>query len=308
MTHGPFSGLLVPMLTPFADDLSVDMKRAVDFCQNLLSDGADGIVLFGTTGEASSLTMRERRSLLELLRAEGVPGERLIVGLTGCSLIDTVDSLRHSQDQGAAAVLLLPPFFYKQPVVTDDGLFDYVGQVIQRSQYADAGIYLYHIPQVAQIGWSFALIRRLIEAFPDAIVGVKDSAGDWEHTKQLIHDFPELDIFPGFELTLLSSLQAGGLGCITATGNINLQGIRAICECESSKSDRGELLQERATAVRLAVQNCGPPLTVMKSFLALKTGDSQWANVRPPLTSVSSERVQQLDRDLQAIGYDFPFD
>ena len=299
--NGPFSGLLVPMLTPFTEDLSIDTTRAADYCQSLLDDGADGIVLLGTTGEANSLTADERRSLLETLCRQGIPAERFMVGIGGCSWPETAAALQHSAQQGAAAVLMLPPFFYKQPAVGDDGLFEFVSRVIDQTSGAKTPVYLYHIPQVTQIGWSFDLIRRLVNSFPDRIVGIKDSAGDWEHTKQLIAAFPELDVFPGFELTLLQTLRTGGVGCITATGNVNLKGIRSLCQ--SFESAEAESLQEQARTIRLAVQEAGPPITVMKSLLAAKTNDPAWAAVRPPLSRMPDAVGQQLDVHLRDLGW-----
>ena len=99
---GPFSGLLVPALTPFTVDLSVDTTRAVEYCQSLLDRGANGILLFGTTGEANSVTAEERHTLLEALRCSGIPGERLLVGIGGCSYLETATALELSANQNAA--------------------------------------------------------------------------------------------------------------------------------------------------------------------------------------------------------------
>jgi 4-hydroxy-tetrahydrodipicolinate synthase len=115
------------------------------------------------------------------------------------------------------------------------------------------------------------LVGRLMDAFPDRIVGLKDSSGDWEHTKELIEAYPDLNVFPGSEVFLLDGLRAGGVGCITATGNINPTGIRAVYT--GRDGDNADALQKKATEIRLAVQNAGIPITVMKAYLALKTGD-----------------------------------
>ena len=305
---GPFSGLLVPMLTPFADDLAIDTRRCIEYCEQLFQRGADGVVVFGTTGEANSMTIDERKALLTAMVDSGISPSRLMVGVGGCSVGETTQLMRRSAELGVGGVLLLPPFYYKTPVVTDEGLFGFVEQVIAETADAKSPIYLYHIPQVTQIGWHFDLIRQLINTFPDRIIGEKDSCGDWEHTKTLIDAFPELDIFPGFELTLLESLRAGGLGCITATGNINVAGIRAICKAFEQNSDDAESLQAKATAVRLAVQEFGPPITVMKSYIAHKTGIDSWANVRPPLVPLSKTQAEALDEKLTAIGYESEFE
>jgi 4-hydroxy-tetrahydrodipicolinate synthase len=303
MMHGPFAGLLVPTLTPFDSTLAPDVDRFVKLCERLLSLGADGLALFGTTGEANSMSASERKSLLSAVCHHGIPGSKLMPGIGSCSVSESADLLAHAAEVGAAGALLLPPFFYKGAAATDDGLFDFFAQVMRRTEGAATKIYLYHIPPVAQIGWSIELIGRLIAAFPERLAGLKDSSGNWEHTQSLIETFPGFDIFPGSELFLLDGLRAGGVGCITATGNINPTGIREVYA--SRKSFEADALQKQATEVRLAVQSAGNPIAVLKAYLALKSGDDNWSRVRPPLRAESRVTAEKLDSHLSALGFDF---
>ena len=110
-------------------------------------------------------------------------------------------------------------------------------------------------------------------------------------------------MFPGSEVFLLDGLRAGGVGCITATGNVNPSGVRAVYAARDSKE--ADALQETATAIRVAVQEAGPPIPVMKAYLAFKTGDENWARVRPPLRPASREVAARLDNALSGLGFDF---
>ena len=300
---GPFAGLLVPVLTPFDAALAPDKKRFVHFCEQLLKHGADGLALFGTTSEANSMSAGERKALLGELRGSGIPVGKLMPGIGSCSISETADLLNHAAEAGTAGALLLPPFFYKGAAASDDGLFDFVAEVMRRTEGAPTKIYLYHIPPVAHVGWSTELVGRLIDAFPDRMAGLKDSSGDWQHTKELIAAYPDFDVFPGSEVFLLNGLRAGGVGCITATGNINLTGIRAVYT--GRDRDDVDALQKKATDIRLEVQNAGIPIAVMKAYLALKTGDDSWARVRPPLRAVSRDTAMTLDAALTALGFEF---
>jgi 4-hydroxy-tetrahydrodipicolinate synthase len=300
---GPFAGVLVPVLTPFDSELAPDVDRFVDLCGRLLDRGADGLALFGTTSEANSMSAAERKALLTAVRNGGIPGEKLMPGIGSCSVTETVDLLTHAAESEAAGALLLPPFFYKGAAASDDGLFDFVANVMRRTEGAATKIYLYHIPPVARVGWSIELVGRLLEAFPERIVGIKDSSGDWENTKQLIVLYPQLDVFPGSEVFLLDGLRAGALGCITATGNLNLHGIRAVHA--AWQSDQADTLQQQATAVRSAVQAAGLPIAVMKAYFALQTGDPNWSRVRPPLRAVDPAAAAALDEVLSALGFQF---
>ena len=302
-----FSGVLVPVLTPFDDRLAPDPGRYLDLCQRLLHQGADGLAVFGTTSEGNSLSSEERKQLIKQLVAAGIPGEKLMPGIGTCSVTETADLLRSVADVGVAGVLMLPPFYYKHPLVDDDGLFDFVVEVMRRTEGIATKIYLYHIPPVANVGWSIDLVGRLIREFPDRIVGLKDSSGDWENTKTLIETYRGFDVFPGSEVFLLDGLRLGGAGCITATGNLNPAGIRSVVDAVNSglADDHADALQEQATRIRVAIQQAGPPIPVMKAYLALKTGDPAWSTVRPPLRPKSPSIAESLDRELRELGFEF---
>ena len=115
--------------------------------------------------------------------------------------------------------MVLPPFYYKN--MTDDGFYRFFAEMIQRVGDAKMKIYLYHIPPQTVQGISLDLIERLIKAYPTTVVGIKDSSGDWKNTEAMLKRFPGFGIFAGSEDFLLANMRGGGVGCITATGNVN---------------------------------------------------------------------------------------
>src|SRR5436853_4892655 len=181
------SGVLAPVLTPFRSDLSPDAARFVRHCRWLLAQGCAGLAVFGTTSEANSLSVEEREALLEQLLGEGIEAGRLLPGTGCCAISDTVRLTRAAVRAGCAGVLMLPPFYYKG--VSDEGLFRAFAEVIERVGDARLRVYLYHIPPVAQVGFSGNLIGRLLAAYPRAIAGMKDSSGDWSNTKAMLDAF-----------------------------------------------------------------------------------------------------------------------
>ena len=154
-----FSGVLVPALTPFADDLSPDAERFTRLCQYLLAEGADGLAVFGTTSEGNSISIAERNSLLDHLVAEGIPASTLLPGTGACALPDAVELTRHAVQLGAGGVLILPPFYYKNQL--DDGFYAYFSEIIQRIGDERLKLYLYHFPQMSAAPISLELIARL---------------------------------------------------------------------------------------------------------------------------------------------------
>lgn len=283
----PFKGVIAPVLTPFDDDGRADAARFVSHAKWLLGDGCHGLAVFGTTGEATSLGMDERESLLEALVDSGVDPKTLMVGTGLASLPDTVDLTNHALGLGTGGILLLPPFYYK--AVSDDGLFAYVSALIEQVADDRLKIYLYHIPPVANVGYSPELVARLIDAFPDVIVGLKDSSGDWSYSEHLIKSHPGFDIFSGSESFLLQNLRTGGAGCITASGNVNARAIRDVYD--NWQTDEADGLQERITAMRATIQ-ARPMIPMLKAIVAHYRNDPGWTRLRPPFMPLDAAEAE----------------
>ncbi|QQA41941.1 dihydrodipicolinate synthase family protein [Pelagovum pacificum] len=283
------TGLWPPAATPFRADLSVDTAALVRHCETLLADGASGLAPLGTTSEANSLTLEERREVLDALLA-AIPAKKLMPGTGACALGDAIALSGHAARAGCAGVLLLPPFFYKG--VGDDGLYEYVARVIDGVSDDRLRVYLYHIPQMAGVGWSLDLIARLRTDFPDIVVGLKDSSGDWDNTSAIIEANPGFAVFPANEAHLSDAIPLGAAGCISATANVNAGGISSLIAALQSGKDATEL-QKDATHKRLAV-TAGPLIPGIKALLGLSYSDADWSIVRPPLTAMGRADAEAL--------------
>jgi len=296
-----FRGVLVPVITPFKPDLTPDGDKFVALCKHLLAQGAGGLAVFGTTSEANSISGAERKALLERLIESGIPADKLMPGTGACSVTEASDLTAHATAAGCGGVLLLPPFYYKG--VSDDGIYGYVDTIIQTVGSDALKVYLYHIPPVAQVGYSLELVGRLHGAYHDCVVGLKDSSGDWHNTAALLHFYPDMAIFPGSEVFLLEALKNGGAGCITATGNVNLPMVRALYETwsEPGAADR----QAEISKVRQIFQDAGPVIAVIKAYYALATGDEDWATVRPPLTAAARATAEAVAAALGETAFTF---
>jgi 4-hydroxy-tetrahydrodipicolinate synthase len=298
MASTPFAGVLVPVLTPFTASGAPDAGRFISFCRWLLDQGADGLAIFGTTSEANSMAAGERMDLLDRLVAAGIPPAKLMPGTGACSVTEAAAVARHAVAHGVGGVLMLPPFYYKG--MDDDGLYAFFAGVIERVGGAALKIYLYHIPPQTILGLSLDLVGRLIEAFPDTVVGLKDSSGDWNNTAALIERFPGFAVFPGSEVFLLDGLRKGGVGCITATGNVNVPGIRKVYE--NWTTPQADALQAEITLTRKTIQ-AYPMVPALKRIVAHFHHDPAWASVRPPMTALTEAQSAALLADLAKIGF-----
>ena len=301
MTNQRFSGVLVPVITPFDEDLSPNADAFVSHCKWMLEQGVDGLAIFGTTSEGNSLTVDERKGLLEALIEGGVPANKLMPGTGACSIIDVAELTSHAVDRGCGGVLMLPPFYYKS--VDTDGLFASFSEVIQRVGEDRLRVYLYHIPPVAQISIGLDLIERLVKTYPDTVVGLKDSSGDWNNTRQILESFPGFGTFSGSESFLLDNLRHGGAGCITASGNANPAGIRKVYTAWAAGSGQADALQARISQIRDTLQGY-PMIPALKAMTARFTKEVGWAVTRPPLMPLSPDQATALMSDLDDIGFD----
>ena len=290
------TGIWPPAATPFREDLSIDTERYVAFCHELLRDGAHGLAVLGTTSEANSLDFEERKSLLEKLVASGIDPAQLLPGTGAASFGDAVKLTKHAADLGVKGSLLLPPFYYKG--VSDEGLFEFVSEVSARVKSPRLRLYLYNFPQQTGLVWSPELIAKLRGAFPETVVGIKDSSGDAKYLNALLEKFPGFAIFPSSESLMVDALGKGAAGCISASANTHVKEIRALYD--GWKSPEAAAMNERASAIRALIVSF-PLIAAVKATLAEQHKHTGWQRLRPPLTALTDRQAQDLRDKLAAL-------
>ncbi|WIT14338.1 dihydrodipicolinate synthase family protein [Paucibacter sediminis] len=291
------TGAFAPVVTPFAADGSPDVQRFIAHARWLVQQGA-GLAPFGTNSEANSLTLDERRQLLEALLEASIPAAKLLPGTGACSAGEAAQLSRHAVQAGCAGVLMLPPFFYKG--LSDEGLYAWYAEVIARIADLRLKLYLYHIPALSGVPITHAVIERLLRDFPGTVVGIKDSSGDWDNLAAMLARFPTLEIFPASESFISRTRPLGARGCISATVNINPGRIsRLVSEWNS---EQGPALQAEVDQLRKIVQ-AYPMIAALKEVLATELHDAQWRRVRAPLTALSASQSVALHAALQAIDF-----
>jgi 4-hydroxy-tetrahydrodipicolinate synthase len=304
--------VLAPVVTPFKVDLSPGRQRLIRHCQWLLSQNC-GLAVFGTNSEANSMSAEERMMLLDALVAAGIDPSRMMPGTGCCSITETVELSAHAVKHGCAGVLMLPPFYYK--AVSDEGLYRYFSEVVQRIGDIRLKIYLYNIPPVAIVGITPKLVERLLKAYPNAIAGIKDSSGDWNNTKTYLEAFAggrcpsgsHFDVFVGSESFLLANMRHGGAGTISATANVNPAAIHNLYKQWNTAdvTDNADQQQAKLNVVRDVFSNKKFPsmIAALKQAIAIYANDPEWARVRPPLVELTADQAKWLAAQLKAIGF-----
>jgi 4-hydroxy-tetrahydrodipicolinate synthase len=290
MSNNKLRGVIAAVATPVNEDGSPDTARATKLARFLLDNGCDGLNVLGTTGEATSFSLEERKRVMDAYKAAGLPLDRMMVGTGAAAVADAVALTRQASDLGFAGALVLPPFYYKG--VPDDGLVAYVDTILKATAQRPIPIYLYHYPQQSGLHWHVTLLKRLLDSFGSRIVGLKDSSGDMTYAKEAAAISKSFDVFPSTEAVLLDARGGAFAGCISATANLNAD----LCQLAWSKGDKPAL--DAAVTIRKLFD--GKPLVSgVKSLLSHIHGDPALARVKPPLAPFSA-----ADRAVVFAGYE----
>ncbi len=297
------TGVWAAALTPQNADLSPNPAAMVAHHRWLLANGCDGVALGGTTGEANSFSVRERLGLIEAVAEAGIAPTQMMIGVGCCAIPDTVELTKAALAAGYAQTLMLPPFYYKG--VSDDGLFAAYAETFERIGDDQLKVYVYDFPKMTGLEISTDLLVRLHDAFPNTVVGVKDSSGRLDDMLAVCQAIPGFGTFAGTEQYLLPVLKAGGAGCISATANITCAVSAAVYAAFKDGRDDAAARQETATAVRLMLQAYAA-IPSLKEAMAVHTGDPSWRHMRPPMRPLDDAQARQLADEMTAMGFTLP--
>lgn len=277
-------GLGCALATPVTAEGKVDFGRLAGHAQRLLARNCDSVTMFGTTGEGFSFGTREREATLEAFAKAGISFDRVVGGVIATTVEDAVRQARVALDADCRAILLTPPFYFKD--VSDDGLFAWFAEVFETLGAKARDVILYHIPSVTAVPLSIALIGRLHREFPGVIFGVKDSSGDWNNAKRLLDAYADdLAILVGDERQLAAAVRAGGQGCISGLANIAPDLMQPLVREGRDEPRVNRMVDEIAKF---------PVLPAVKALIAHITGDKAWMTMRPPLTALGAEMAGQV--------------
>jgi 4-hydroxy-tetrahydrodipicolinate synthase len=285
-----FAGIYAASLTPLNADLNCDHDAYADHCKDLIAQGCSGVVLFGTTGEGSSFSVAERQGGIQAIVDRGVDPKKIIVSVGCPSIEDTVKLTQIALFAKCAAVLMMPPYFFKN--VSDAGIISFYREVIQKVNHPDLKIFLYHIPQFSGVRISLDVIRKLHGEFPNTVIGMKESEGNFELVQAILKEFPHFQLLVGNETMIADAVCLGAAGGVSGIANICPQ---LICSLYKGK--------ERQSEIEAFMRILGSHhfIPAIKSVLEQKKGAS-WSLLRPPLVPLNSENKLHFNKEFQKLG------
>jgi len=277
--------------TPCDKSLKFDEELYKDLLAFLKSNGADGIVVLGTTGEFPSFSVDERKKIAEVAFKHR-NGLNIIVSPGTTNFPETLELCKHAEDNGADGLLIVPPFYYKHPRL--DGLTRYFSMLFEQIKIP---INLYHIPFATGVPISHELLHAM-EKYP-TLAGIKDSVSDPEVYQKFVAEFPKLNMRTGTSENLKYALDHG-MGAILAEGNNFTKLIANIFAAKRAGKDINQPIAKFEAAMKLlregGVDEYGP----MKYALSLQMGTRQFYQ-RPPNSDVTEEQKSKIKLALDQI-------
>jgi len=289
-------GVFAPIITPFRPaNGEVDIPWIKDYLGYLRAQGCEGIVPCGTNGEAPSLSVHERRLVVEaaLADAHGMP---VIAGTGAAALPDAIALTRHAFSAGADAVLVMPPFYYRQS--PNAGVAAWFQRLFDAAVPTGGRVLLYHIPQMTGVPISDELIKTLRTSHGEIVHGIKDSTGDPSQGEHFRETFPALAYFAGNDHRVVEACLDHGAGSITACANVFPDLVASAQRAAGGEGDP-TLAQTRLSAARSAL-DAFPLQPATKAALAEIAGLPP-TGVRPPQIELTPAQRAELGSALRSV-------
>ncbi|GIV04581.1 MAG: putative DapA-like lyase [Fimbriimonadales bacterium] len=274
-------GVHVAAITPFTAEGSIDAPYFARLLAYFEANGAQGVVVAGSTGEGPSLSAPEKSQLYELaVQAKG--NLQITAGVLVCSLDEALYLARQAYKVGCDALMVAPPFYYSAGL---HGLINFYKAVLDGSRLP---VILYNIPQRTRHKITPELINVLLE-HPN-LLGVKDSSGSVRSLNQFVKYIPRLRVWVGEEKLLLKCLQRGGAGSISGLANVYLARMARLCEAFR----RGEACDGLQSLIDTAADIIDAFPAPANFKFALTLAGFPETHVRPPLVNLSSAQQAVL--------------
>jgi 4-hydroxy-tetrahydrodipicolinate synthase len=283
-------GVYAASMSIFNNDLSLDVDSTIKHAEKIIEDGLHGVVIFGSTGMAQLISSNEKKTLISKLKYSKYK-DNFIIGTGSNSLHENVELIKHTLDNGINKFLLGVPAYYK---FGDDGAYSFFKNLIQK--VPQINIILYNFEKLFNYKFSTEIIEKLVNDFPEQIVGVKDSSYNL-YEKLKIKNFL---IFPGSETKLLKGLELGCSGIISAVCNVT--GVLARKVYDDFDSKKKQTFNERLCLIRSIFDNYNL-ISGLHSFMSIE--DKKFKVVLPPLALLSDNDQKELLAKLKKLDF-FP--
>ena len=286
---GEIKGIYAASVSILDKNLALDTSKTIKHAENLIYQGCHGVVLFGSTGQAQLISLSEKINFINKLSLSKV-SSKYIIGTGLNSLVDTISLMKISLSLGFKKFLIMPPAYYKY---SDEEVIRFYEKIIQ--SLPDSKIILYNFEKLCGYKFSINCVNQLVEKFPKQIIGVKDSSYNLYETLKI----KNFSILPGSETKLLSGLQLGCSGIITATCNVTASLARKVYD--DFLNNQQQTQNEKLCQVRKAFDKYN---LISGVHSILGEFDNSLLNVLPTCKLLDDQAKKELLKDLKKYKFE----
>lgn len=300
MTQNPFGQVLVALVTPFAADGEVHWPDVEKHIDQVIGQGADGIVVTGTTGETSTLTDAEKVRLVEVAKDVSAGRAKVITGGGSNETAHAIQLYRTSEKAGADGIMIVTPYYNKP---TQAGILTHFRMVADAT---DLPVILYDIPGRTGVPIRYETLLRAAK-HPN-ILAVKDAKGDLSEVSRVLNQ-TDLLYFAGDDAMTLPTMAIGGSGVISVTANIAAGPYRSIVDAVNGNDLRAATASHRSLEPLVRATMTHVPGTVATKYILHGLGRISSPRVRLPLVGPEESEAALIEDELALVqdvqGADF---
>jgi 4-hydroxy-tetrahydrodipicolinate synthase len=286
-------GSMVAIVTPMKDG-AVDLRALRELTEWQLSEGTDGIVPCGTTGEGATLTAQERADVVRTV-VETVRGRAQVVAGAGSNAThEAIESVKAAKALGADAALVVTPYYNKP---TPEGLYRHYLAIWEAARFP---VVAYNVPSRTSVDMLPDTVARLVKA--GAIVGIKEATASMDRQIQLVELIGRdaIAYLSGDDFTALPYIACGGHGVISVVANIAPRAMKELVVL-ARKGDLGKALEKQVAMAELNrtmfVETNPGPVKAGVALLGKASGE-----LRLPLAPVSEASLAKVRAAMQRFG------
>ena len=282
-------GIYAASLSVLNENGTLNINETILHAESAIRSGLHGVFFFGSTGQSQLISINEKKEFIAKIASHKLR-KQFFLG-TGCnSLNDNIDLVKYAMEYDFRDFLIMPPAYYKGN--TDEGVFEFYKKIITATPKVK--IILYNFEKLSGYKFSAEAVTKLVKAFPDNIIGCKDSSYNLFETLKL----PNFLMFPGSEAKLLKGLNLGCSGCISAVTNVTHSLARKVFDDFENKKEQSK--NEQLINVRETFDQYNL-ISALHSYLSLS--HDKYKHLLPPLVLLSEEKCKELVTKLEDLKF-----
>ena len=288
-----FEGAGVALITPMNEDFSVNYDKLEEIIEEQIAGGTDCIIICGTTGEASTLTVEEHLDVIK--RTVEMVNRRIpVIAGTGSNSTETaVEFSKEAQKYGSDGVLVVSPYYNK---ATQKGLIMHFSE-IANSIYIP--VLLYNIPGRTGVNIEPETIAYLVNSVSN-IVGVKEASGNFSNAVKILRLCPEIDMYSGNDDQVVPLMSIGAKGVISVLSNVAPRQTHDMCRAALD----GDFVKARKMQIEAldVIENLFTEVNPIPVKAAMNLQGKNVGPLRLPLTQMEKPHEDVLAKAMKEYG------